>query len=62
MRQATSILSAFVLGLSLSIASVGRAEAQKRISETMSSISEKSAFEAFARILIVGCDPRQAVV
>ena len=29
MRQATSILSAFVLGLSLSIASVGRAEAQK---------------------------------
>ena len=34
----------------LLLAKQRRAEAQKRISETMSSISEKSAFEAFARM------------
>jgi phage shock protein A len=34
----------------LLIARQKRAEAQKRISDTMSSVSEKSAFEAFARI------------
>jgi phage shock protein A len=34
----------------LLLAKARRAEAQKRINETMSSISEKSAFEAFARM------------